>query len=296
MSKSSTDANKAKESGSGGREGGQSKSLVRGVQLLRCFTPEEPLLGISELGNRLNESRSTIHRYATTLVSLGYLEQNPSRKYQLRAAAADVGIAVIATMPIYQQAEPLLRELRLQTGYTAGLGVLDREEVLYLASIHGSRQDQHAIDHDMSMGSRAPLHATAAGKAILVALPDTEQDTVIAQMKLTKRARNTIASKKALRDALAKIAKEGPAVEDEQSTPAAQRARIAVDDAESSADIQAIAAPIIADEGEVLGAIELRAPRSACTVEELRAAHGAALLDTARRLSVGLDFVHAAAG
>jgi DNA-binding IclR family transcriptional regulator len=132
----------------------------------------------------------------------------------------------------------------------------------------------------LSAGSRAPLHATATGKAILAALPGSQRDTVIAQMKLAKRASNTITSKKALRDALAEHSSEGLLVDDEESAPG----------------IQAIAAPIIALDGEVLGAIELRAPRSASTIDRLRSAHGAAVLDTARRLSVGLDFVHAAAG
>jgi IclR helix-turn-helix domain len=57
--------------------------LRRGLAILRCLTPERPVLGIADISADLGMSRSTTHRYVITLVGLGYLEQGSSRKYCL---------------------------------------------------------------------------------------------------------------------------------------------------------------------------------------------------------------------
>jgi DNA-binding IclR family transcriptional regulator len=60
-----------------------SQSLQRGLAILRCFTPQHPILGVADISDELGMSRSTTHRYMVTLVALGYLEQGPGRKYSL---------------------------------------------------------------------------------------------------------------------------------------------------------------------------------------------------------------------
>ena len=70
-----------------------SRSLVYGFTLLRQFTAEEPVRGIAELAEVLNVSRPTAHRYASTCLELGYLEQAPMRRYRLAPRASDPGRA-----------------------------------------------------------------------------------------------------------------------------------------------------------------------------------------------------------
>jgi DNA-binding IclR family transcriptional regulator len=60
-----------------------SQSLERGLAILGCFTPQHPVLGIADIATELGMSRSTTHRYVSTLVALGYLEQGAGRKYRL---------------------------------------------------------------------------------------------------------------------------------------------------------------------------------------------------------------------
>jgi IclR helix-turn-helix domain len=61
-----------------------SRSLLRGLSLLRCFRSESAPRGIVELARELEMSPSTAHRYALTLVELGLLERCPrTRKYRL---------------------------------------------------------------------------------------------------------------------------------------------------------------------------------------------------------------------
>ncbi len=68
-------------------EGGDrrlSRSLLRGLAILACFTVESPERGILELARELELSASTTHRYVLTLLELGLLERCPrSRRYRL---------------------------------------------------------------------------------------------------------------------------------------------------------------------------------------------------------------------
>ena len=66
-----------------------------------CFTSERPVLGIADMAEDLTWGRSTTHRYATTLATLGYLQQSPSRKYRLSSSrVADVGLSLLDSMAI----------------------------------------------------------------------------------------------------------------------------------------------------------------------------------------------------
>jgi hypothetical protein len=62
---------------------GQSSSLIAGFNILAAYKPGVTLLGIAELADKAEMSRSTTHRYVRTLVTLGQLEQDPAtRKYR----------------------------------------------------------------------------------------------------------------------------------------------------------------------------------------------------------------------
>ncbi len=147
--------------------GRYSSSLEHGLALLRCFTPEQPVLGVAELVDLLEASRSTIHRYAVTLVALGWLEQTESRKYRLGREAYSLGIAAIRRLGIGDIARPWLAELRSKTGFSAGLAVLDGDEVIYAAWLPSMREGQAEPATARRAGWCAPVQTSAAGMALL---------------------------------------------------------------------------------------------------------------------------------
>jgi DNA-binding IclR family transcriptional regulator len=46
-----------------------------GIAILACFSPEHPTLDLDEISDTINVSRSDTEEHASTLVTLGYLEQ-----------------------------------------------------------------------------------------------------------------------------------------------------------------------------------------------------------------------------
>ena len=254
------------------RRGRFSSSLQAGLAILNCFSAQKPVLGIAKLADELNMSRSTTHRYASTLVALGYLEQDHARRYRLAPRVADMGMSVLDSMALRGKAREPLRELREQTGRTASLAVLDGTQIRYVDRRRGWRRGQHAVDLDLGAGAHLPAQCTAMGKVLLANLPDRERERLIGELELTKRGPKSIASKKALRAELQQVREEG----------------IALGDEELAAGVRTIAAPVQGPDGDVIAAVGVPVPADDYTLEDLRKALGPAVLAAAKRISAAL--------
>jgi IclR family pca regulon transcriptional regulator len=255
---------------SGPREtDGLSKSLIKGLAILSAFSSSRPVLGIAELADRLQMSRSTTHRYACTLVALGYLEQDSRRRYQLGLRAADLGMSAIAALDLRSRALPYLRDLRQRSSGTVSLAVLDGAQIICLDRLPGSRNAALHTVTPYGEGSRLPVHACAAGKLLAALLGPAEQDRLLAQARLDRLTPKTLTSKKALRAQLNEI----------------RQTRLALEDEELLTGMRSLAGAIYSRDGEALAAVELSMPAPTCSVAALRASWSGPLQDTARRIS-----------
>lgn len=194
-----------------------SRSLEHGVQLLACFTGEQPAWQVSELADEVGLGRSTTHRYAKTLVALGYLEQDRQSRYRLALRAREPGRVVVGTLRLEAPAaRTILEDLREQTGHTVTLAALDGTYALYLQRFYAHGPGQFEADLQQGVGVRVPIYCTAIGKALLASLNETEQSAVIASVTLELEGPNTVKTKRALAEQLARIRAEGFAICDEE--------------------------------------------------------------------------------
>lgn len=215
-------------------------SVANAVRLIKAFSDEEYEIGIGRLAKRLGLAKSTVHRLASTLLAEGMLEQNAEDgKYRLGLALFEVGALVRRKMDFTAEARPFLRMLMVKTGETVHLAVLDRGSVLYI-NTHESRQ---AIRMSSTVGTRAPVHSTAVGKALLAFQPVETIDRVVAR-GLPSSTANTLTDPRALRRELAAIRARGYAVDDE----------------ESEVGLRSIAAPIHNHSGDVVASISIAGP------------------------------------
>jgi IclR family transcriptional regulator, pca regulon regulatory protein len=251
-----------------------SQSLERGLAILGCFTSENPVLGIADIAEELGMSRSTTHRYVTTLLALGYLEQGKSRKYRLGLRVTDLGMSALNSTGLREHVHPFLEELRQRTGYTVGLAVLDGAEILYVDRARSWRRGQREVDIGLHPGSRMPAYCTAMGKVLLAYLPYEVQSELIAQLQLKRHSPSTIASKQALRAELEQVAEDGYAVNDQELKPG----------------MHAIAVPVRDESREVAAAIGIAASPEAISLPELIDALSPHLIATADRISSRLGY------
>lgn len=221
---------------------------------MRCFSAEHSSLGIADISSSVGMTRSTTHRYVVTLVELGYLEQDPNRKYRLGLRVTDLGAAALAATGLAECAEPCLKQLRSDTNLTVGMALLDGDEIVYVERVRGFREGQYAVERDLDVGSRLPAYCTAMGKLLLAYLPPAEQRRLLDGMTLARRGPGTIVSKARLREELEGIRACGVAIENE----------------ERASGLQAAAVPVHASGGEVLAAVTLVAHGMSLTAQEIR--------------------------
>src|SRR5256885_516203 len=85
-------------------------ALERGLRLLACFTPSQPVWSAPDLARTLALPRSTVFRMLTTLENMGYLQRSGT-EYRLGLSVLRLGYDYLSTQPLAQLAEPLLQDM-----------------------------------------------------------------------------------------------------------------------------------------------------------------------------------------
>ena len=230
-----------------------SQSLERGLAILRVFNPEHTLLGIADIADPLGMSRSTTHRYVITLVALGFLEQDASRKYRLGPRVVDLGLAGLNSTGLRKESRAVLEELRRSTSHTAVIAILDETEIVCVDCARSYKQTEGLFWLELRPGSRLPAHRTAMGKLLLAQLPAPELDDVVEAIAFTRSTPKTITSRTALTNALREIRKQGFALSDEERLQG----------------VIEVAVPVYRDTGEVAAALGLLARPATRSIKEL---------------------------
>jgi IclR family pca regulon transcriptional regulator len=246
-----------------------SRSLEYGVAILECFGGARQMLGIAELADFVGTSRSTTHRYAVTLVALGYLEQGAERRYRLSRGSADPGMAAIGAIRRDLSAAAVLEGLRDELGYTVSMGTLDRACVTYVYRLFGHRLGQYAIDRDLAAGASVPAYCTALGKVLLANLPLAERDELLEGLHLVPQGPKSITTMRELAGELDRVRARDAVVSDEELVLGGR----------------SIATLVERPSGEHPLAIEVSVPSEAYTVNQLAKKVGPRLKRAARLLS-----------
>ena len=154
------------------------RSLIRGIEILRCFKPGMGLLGNSELAERTGLPPSTISRLTQTLVLSGFLEHDPVRQaYRLAPTVLCLGHAFKTGSTEIRLAEPLMRKTSEKLKLNVGLAVADRLEMVYLESI---RYTKNIALRTVAAGQRVPIERTSLGRAWIAQLdPDTRKQLLL---------------------------------------------------------------------------------------------------------------------
>ena len=222
------------------RTAGFSQSLERGLSVLDAFTGISATLGIAEIAREVGLTKSTTHRYVTTLTALGYLHQDPeNRRYRLGARAVEIGFAALNSLEITRVAACRLQRLADETGFTVSMAVLDGADIVYVERRRAGQDRQ--LDLNLQVGSRLPAYCTALGKVLLAAEEPVRLRGLLDRIDLARRAPNTITVREHLLAALDRV----------------RRGAVAVNDEELTAGLRAIAVPVRDRSRRVVAAINI---------------------------------------
>ncbi|HDY5318383.1 TPA: IclR family transcriptional regulator [Pseudomonas aeruginosa] len=155
-------------------------ALARGLELLRCFTPRESLLGNQELAKKTGLPKPTVSRLTHTLTRLGYLRHLPHNgKYQLEVGVMSFGYAMLSNLSIRALARPLMEEMAGYAKAAVAMAARDRLSMVYLDVVHGEAN----LTMRRQVGSHLSLHRSAIGRACLAAMPEDEREFILGHIR-----------------------------------------------------------------------------------------------------------------
>ncbi len=173
---------RTRESGSFVRDTPGSRSLSRGLLLLRAFRGGITALSNAELAAFSGLPRSTVSRLTRTLVDAGFLDYHiASATYRLGPPLWTLGANVRSGARILKLALPHMRGVADRLSTNVGLAVEDWGDMVYLDSI---RRNRLGLFRRALPGMRIPVAETALGRAWLAALDEHDRQ---ASLRLLSR-------------------------------------------------------------------------------------------------------------
>lgn len=225
------------------------RAVERALDILLCFTCEQPVRSMTQIAQSIHMSKTTVHRLLATLEKRRFLTRDQiTGLYRLGFRFIEMASLVLQDVELHRWAEPYLRRLAAECGETVDLSILDGSQVMYLQVIESPQRLKLAA----AVGQRLPAFCTASGKALLAYLPEEKVRKVLRE----DLKRYTAHTKTSIREIL----------DDLRIT----RARgYALSDQEYEKDINAVAAPIFDAENHPIAAIAIVGPSFRLTKERL---------------------------
>ena len=173
-----------------GRAEPKVKSLAKALNILSCFTIQEPILGVTELANRIGVTKSNIHNILSTFTSMGYLQRLPDGRYTLGLKILEYAFIINQNLGYPNAVYDILVETASRTGEIVYFGLPYGTNVLYLYVAHPADRLGELPYRDL-LGDTAPFYCTGIGKAILAHMPEEEWLSHIPEER-TKYQPNTV--------------------------------------------------------------------------------------------------------
>jgi DNA-binding IclR family transcriptional regulator len=239
--------------------------LHKAMDVLNLFTAERKEFGVVAAAELLGKPVSTVSRWLIGMEAAGFLERDEGTgRYRVSMRLAAIGELARQATSLQQAALPALRQLTAATGETSNLVLLVDGEGTNVEAVESPRP----IMHMGAVGRRFPLHASAAGKALLAWRSEAEI-RAMTPTPLNRHMSATITEIDALLANLAVVRRNGYAVNWQ----------------ELEEDLVGVGAPVRDHRGVVIAAISISAPVFRIDRESLPklGGHVAAAADTLSR-------------
>src|SRR5690554_4141012 len=183
-------------------------ALASGLEVILAFDEEHPRMTLSEVAARTGMNRARARRFLLTLHALGYVRKE-QRVFELAPRVLQLGYAFLSSNNYRSVIQQVLEDTTRESGESSSLGVLDGEEVTYVAR-SSSRHRLMAIT--LSMGTRLPAAYTSMGRVLLPQLPERELVAVVGRAVLERHTEKPNAGKAELGKCMRKVRQQGYAV------------------------------------------------------------------------------------
>jgi DNA-binding IclR family transcriptional regulator len=171
-------------------------AVSRTLDLIEAFSQVRRPMTVSALAKLLNLPTSSCHGIVKTLEERGYLVDLKkqggyyfTKRFQMHAQR------IAAYDPLPDWLHPAMGVLRDTAGETVLLAKLADQRAVYLEVFESGQ----SVRYIAQVGDTRPLHASAAGKALLGGLPPDQRNAMIQEMDLARHNEKTLGSADELR-------------------------------------------------------------------------------------------------
>ena len=247
-------------------------NLAFAIRLLELIAGRIEPVTAAELAATSGVAGARLQRGLNALMDLGLISHDAEETYSLAARSAYLAALIRNNAPRSRVAMQVLELLAAETGETATFNA-------YFpagggAMIDAVAEGNQSLRYALEPGEAIPLHAGAAGKAILAFLPPAEIARILDQPKLVAVTRHTVTDREELDHHLEVIRRDGYAI------ASGERLVGAIE----------LAAPVFDAPGRVIGSLGITAPEdrfTACLVDR----HGQAVRRHATHMSTLLGWI-----
>lgn len=195
--------------------------------------------GVTELADRLDRSKSSMHAYLATLEDQGYVI-NRDGQYSLSLYHLQLADRLKNRIGNFKIIKDEVNELADTTGEVAQFATLEKDDLVYIYKARGDT----AVETRSAVGKRDTLHSTSLGKSILSQLNEDEVRDLLGSEPFPQKTKNTITNYEALFEELETVRENGYATDLE----------------ENIMGLHCISAPVVLDDHDVLGAVSVSKP------------------------------------
>ena len=163
-------------------------ALVRGISILQCFNNKRQELSGKELMDLTGLPKPTLFRLTETLCELGLLRYSERlSKYVPGVALLNLASPVLARMTMRQFARTQMEELANHMGGQIQLNVGSGRKLVLVELAKGIEDKLFAPE----IGVGISLSRTATGRAYLLALPEAQRESYLADLAARDAERAT---------------------------------------------------------------------------------------------------------
>ena len=218
------------------------QSVDRVLDIIEVLSTEHEGIGVTAIANRVSLHKSTTHRLLTTLTNRGYVAKSADGNYKIGLKLIEAVSCYINSLELQTEARPYLVDITGELGLTSHLGVLDKDMVVYIEKM----DVVSSVRMYSQIGLRMHAYCSSLGKCLLSNYSKEELDGIMKDCSFIRFTKNTIGSIGELHKEVAKVRKQGWAMDNE----------------EYEIGHRCIGAPIYDYKGDIIAAISASGPKN----------------------------------
>lgn len=226
------------------------QSVDRALTILEVLSSHNDGLGITDISNKIDLHKSTVHRLLGTLIYKGFVVQDlETNRYRVSLKLYELGAKRVDNAQILNASRPYTQALMESLNEVVHLVIKDTNDIVYIDKVEAD----NTIRMASSIGKRSPFYCTSVGKAMLAFMPVEEVNRIWNNSNVEKLTYNTIVDFDEFKEELKKIREKGYAVDEE----------------ENEIGVRCIGAPVFNRNGEIEGAISISGPENRVKKENI---------------------------